>query len=48
MQEMQIKLATLVTLNEDDIIDEDVGRITVIPAWKFLLLEATKKSFEII
>lgn len=37
MNEQGVKLGTIITRNEEDVIDVTGGRIEVIPAWRFLL-----------
>ena len=37
MTEMPSSLATIVTRNDEEIIESDTGKITVVPVWKWLL-----------
>jgi len=38
-REMKLKGGTIVTRNESEEIETPTGRITVLPAWRFLLSE---------
>lgn len=37
MSELKLKEGTIVTRNEDEMVEVDAGRITIAPAWRFLL-----------
>ncbi|MBI2191018.1 MAG: hypothetical protein HYU36_03400 [Planctomycetes bacterium] len=37
MAELKLQTGIIVTRNEDDLIETHGGRITMVPAWRFLL-----------